>query len=219
MNPEWEVLFSDDVEIASFVESNFDSDVITAFNILPLGVMRADFWRYLVLYKFGGCYTDIDTRCIIPIDQWLPVDTKLLIATENDVHFCQWTILSEPGHPILERAIQLVTSRALSGITLSPNFVHHYTGPGVFTDAVRETLGLGCLSPFEIQNQLSNADNMKNKFDKFDVSLFPNRLFNGEYVEHHFGSLTWSRDEYKSWQLESDEICLPRSSSQLCLKQ
>lgn len=34
--------------------------------------MRADFWRYAILYARGGIYTDIDTKCIKPVQEWFP---------------------------------------------------------------------------------------------------------------------------------------------------
>jgi mannosyltransferase OCH1-like enzyme len=40
------------------------------FRNYPLGVMRADFWRYLIVYIFGGFYTDIDTIPIQKFTDW-----------------------------------------------------------------------------------------------------------------------------------------------------
>lgn len=34
--------------------------------------MKSDFWRYAVLYQYGGIYADIDVRSEKPVDQWLP---------------------------------------------------------------------------------------------------------------------------------------------------
>ena len=34
-------------------------------------ILRADFFRYLVLLDFGGYYADIDVTCDQPIDEWL----------------------------------------------------------------------------------------------------------------------------------------------------
>ena len=41
-------------------------DIDTKFNII-----KCDFFRYLVLYHFGGLYTDIDFLCIKPIDDFV----------------------------------------------------------------------------------------------------------------------------------------------------
>ncbi len=34
------------------------------FRAYPLGVMRADFWRYAILFAHGGLYADMDCRCV-----------------------------------------------------------------------------------------------------------------------------------------------------------
>lgn len=36
----------------------------------PCHVMRANLFRYLVLYKFGGVYMDLDGKCVKSFDQW-----------------------------------------------------------------------------------------------------------------------------------------------------
>lgn len=85
------------------------------YRSFPLGVMRADFWRLAILYVHGGLYSDVDTRCIRPVHQWLPTaalptthvdvgpgfeapaayaklewrDCSLVVGMENEVHLCQ----------------------------------------------------------------------------------------------------------------------------------
>ncbi len=35
-----------------------------------LPVLRADLARYLIVFAFGGTYSDTDTTCLKPIDSW-----------------------------------------------------------------------------------------------------------------------------------------------------
>ncbi|CAK0897831.1 unnamed protein product [Prorocentrum cordatum] len=60
LNKDIEMKYMDDGEALAFVEANFDKSVLDAFKGFPLGVMRADFWRYLVVYTYGGVYADVD---------------------------------------------------------------------------------------------------------------------------------------------------------------
>jgi mannosyltransferase OCH1-like enzyme len=46
-----------------FIKSNFDENVYKAYSILPMAVMKADLWRYCVLYIEGGIYLDIKFYC------------------------------------------------------------------------------------------------------------------------------------------------------------
>lgn len=39
-------------------------DYIRTWESLPLGMLRADFWRYMVLYLYGGIYADLDVKLV-----------------------------------------------------------------------------------------------------------------------------------------------------------
>ena len=49
-----------DAQIDEFIRLNFDNSTYDAFQILPLNVMKADFFRYAVLQAKGGVYADVD---------------------------------------------------------------------------------------------------------------------------------------------------------------
>ena len=36
-------------------------EIKDAYDSLPIRVMKADLWRYCILYKYGGIYADSDT--------------------------------------------------------------------------------------------------------------------------------------------------------------
>eukprot|EP00475_Leptophrys_vorax_P010312 TRINITY_DN16939_c0_g1_i1.p1 TRINITY_DN16939_c0_g1~~TRINITY_DN16939_c0_g1_i1.p1 ORF type:complete len:454 (-),score=88.81 TRINITY_DN16939_c0_g1_i1:32-1393(-) len=60
------------------------------FHALPIKVMKADYFRYLVVHKFGGIYADVDCVCLKPADQWLQMDS-LPEVNGKLIH-------AEPGH-------------------------------------------------------------------------------------------------------------------------
>ena len=41
----------------------FDPKVYAIYSTFPIGVMKADFFRYAVLLAHGGIYADVDTAC------------------------------------------------------------------------------------------------------------------------------------------------------------
>ncbi len=54
------------------------------------------------------------------------------------------TIAGAAGHPAFRRALELVAERAAGGVDYEhTSFVHHHTGPGVWTAAVKGVLGVG----------------------------------------------------------------------------
>ncbi|KAJ5759923.1 hypothetical protein N7520_007079 [Penicillium odoratum] len=136
-------------------------DVFEAYDSLPLPVMKADFFRYLVLLARGGIYSDIDTLALKPAGYWLPEELDrstvgFIVGIEADpdrpdwhvwysrrIQFCQWTIVSKPGHPILRDMVAYVTEETLrmkrAGILKVGSMdktVMEFTGPGAWTDAV-----------------------------------------------------------------------------------
>jgi mannosyltransferase OCH1-like enzyme len=48
----------------------YQGNVVRMFKEYPIGVMRADFWRYAILYIYGGIYMDIDTSPLLTVDKW-----------------------------------------------------------------------------------------------------------------------------------------------------
>lgn len=152
VNPGWTVKFQDDDQIARFVTDHLGASVGKLLRSLPLGVMKADLWRYAVLHKHGGVYADLDTICRHPIENWSSAPKGLIIGVENlsGVHFCQWAFASVSEHPVLEETLKLLIARAERGIdTQRPHYVHYHTGPALWSDAIRIYLELGTAAEAE----------------------------------------------------------------------
>lgn len=110
-------------------------DVKKAWNVMPKIILKADFFRYLILYARGGVYSDIDTTGLKPVDTWLsnndsvygkPNGAGLVVGIEADpdrpdwadwyarrIQFCQWTIQAKKGHPMLRELIAKITEKTL----------------------------------------------------------------------------------------------------------
>jgi hypothetical protein len=200
MNPEWEYRFCTDPEILEFMNREFGGDLARIFASVPVGVMKADIWRYAILYKFGGLYADIDTTCLSPISWWELSWETLLVALENQVNFCQWTFAAMPQHPVLEKVLQLIVERGRGGIDPSyDHFVHWYTGPSVWTAAIAGVLGVA-----ETRAETIYAK-YRRSAESHGIQMVPARTFNGVLVSHAFGSVNYSAKEYVRWVDQSDD--------------
>ncbi|KAJ3129041.1 membrane-bound alpha-1,6- mannosyltransferase Initiation-specific [Nowakowskiella sp. JEL0407] len=119
-----------DDDVRELVELYFPAHYLTIFDQLPKPVMKADIFRYMVLYQFGGVYSDIDTVALQSVDDWLfsrfrsrpnaedqPKELlALVVGMEADVvdrsdwfkwyarplQWCQWTIVGSAKHPVLK---------------------------------------------------------------------------------------------------------------------
>lgn len=139
-------------------------EVIEAYQAMPLPILKADFFRYLILLARGGIYTDIDTLALKSATEWLPdsmdrLSVGLIVGIEADVisegrpdwyewysrpiQLCQWTIQAKPGHPVLRDVVANITEEALrmkrKGILTESRMdktIVEFTGPAVWTDAI-----------------------------------------------------------------------------------
>lgn len=137
-------------------------EVLEAYEALHLPVLKADFFRYLMLLARGGIYSDIDTYAIRSALDWIPDSVPrntvgLVIGIEADpdrpdwkdwysrrIQFCQWTIQAKPGHPVLREAVTRITEQTLkrkragSLRNIMDKDVIEFTGPALWTDIIFE---------------------------------------------------------------------------------
>jgi alpha 1,6-mannosyltransferase len=134
-------------------------EIIEAYNALPVPVLKADFFRYLILLARGGIYSDIDTTALKPASEWIPSDVPastygMVIGIEADpdrpdwdkwysrrIQFCQWTIQSKPGHPVLVDVVANITRETLDRknagkLSKDSKGIIEFTGPAVWTDSI-----------------------------------------------------------------------------------
>ena len=100
--------------------------------------MKADLWRYCIIYKYGSIYADSDTVSLTNNLDFLVDNTShLVITSENDVHFCQFVFAAPPNSPVLMEIINLSVNRILHINKIKgEHIIHHLTGPGVFSDGI-----------------------------------------------------------------------------------
>jgi hypothetical protein len=92
-NPDYEFKLVDDYAAAQFMREHFRGPTLDAYlSINPkIGAMRADLWRYCVLYVHGGVYLDLDSTIRAPLREWvLEGDTAVL---SNEGH--QWSVAQQ----------------------------------------------------------------------------------------------------------------------------
>lgn len=158
LNPDWEYRFYDDNDIAIFIQSNYPSFVWRYFQRIDpcYGAARADFFRYLLMYKVGGVYLDIKSVAKRPFE--LQHDDMLLLANWKRVsgefdwgghyelrniaegEYQQWHIVCAPGHPCMKAVLENVMGNidaydpSLHGV--GKKGVLRVTGPVAYTMAI-----------------------------------------------------------------------------------
>ena len=202
LNPQYEYRFMSDEQMDYFVRKYYPGAIYQMFCDMPIIVMKADIWRILVLYQFGGIYADIDAKCIIPIQHWEKIRShSFIVSYENDNHhFCNWTMAAAPGHPILKKIIEVMLDRWREGIRYHyEHMVHHHTGPGVVTKGITEFFKVGDMYHKRMKE-------FKVPQEYTDTVVFYNvDSFTGKYADHLHGSMNWG-SHYGSWKKQIKEL-------------
>eukprot|EP00803_Ostreobium_quekettii_P009414 evm.model.scf_1171.5 EVM.evm.TU.scf_1171.5 scf_1171:27804-30200(+) len=151
VNPTWQVRFYDDAACLELVRREFP-EYAEAYQSLPKAVERSDFFRYMVVLRYGGVYADVDTECKAPLDEVIRPEDELVAGWESEVgsdeeafrrHYVrrrqvlQWVFAAAPGHPALRRVCDHIAAsvgRVFSNNTNRDTLER--TGPGAWTDAV-----------------------------------------------------------------------------------
>ena len=137
LNPEYTYSLFTDEDMDRFVNEYFVGEIADAYNKLNIIVAKVDFWRYLVLYKFGGVYLDMDSSIEKPLHQLIRDEDVAIITSEgNLVYYVQWALIFAKGHPILRRTIALIVENIKTN--KFPNEIHKMTGPSVYSLAINE---------------------------------------------------------------------------------
>ncbi|KAF3908094.1 hypothetical protein ABW21_db0206670 [Orbilia brochopaga] len=178
MNPSYRYELLNDTTAERYIAQNFkdiDPYLVQLYPNFPQRILAADLLRYMIMYRSGGVYTDLDTECKMPIDRWMDEslsnvpgvrgsDINMIIGMDqatrwsddfaNDgeidkrIQFVQWTIYARPGHEIIRRMIQEITtsvrrdieslpSKSVSALYYEQEQILNRTGPWQWTRAVQ----------------------------------------------------------------------------------
>ena len=103
---DWKYVYHTRNDRYSFVKKYFPEYIKIYSHIIP-GIYQADFWRYLVLYKFGGLYADMDsiyTGESLTFNKGLTISTNTIGFPEDTPYQNAW-IASDAKNETLKKVI------------------------------------------------------------------------------------------------------------------
>lgn len=141
-----------------------DHPIGSIYRRARFGVMRADIFRYCVIFDCGGFYLDINKLIMKPLRQFLSDGCDGLISFEQnwcqipaspeaarqllhpDRYIVQWCFGFSPGHSLLKAMIENICHYAPAFeqqiYTTPGEAIRSLTGPGLFTQTVRSFMGI-----------------------------------------------------------------------------
>ena len=193
LNPEYTYHLYNDDDMDKFVNEHYKGEIADCYNKLNIIVAKVDFWRYLVLYKYGGVYLDMDSNIRRPLRELIKDEDEAIITAEgNPDLYVQWALIFSKEHPILKN-------------NSYPNDIHQMTGPSVYTRAINEV-------HLEFFNKKINHSEINRTTDiTFTTNNVSYRLYGIDYCiyfyfKHNVAHLLYSGK--KHWRQEQKEKVL-----------
>lgn len=160
-NPDWEYRFYDNNQCSQYIFNYYGQEFLDIYDSINVsyGAAKADFFRYLVLYREGGAYFDIKSACTIPLSKLIQLEDEFLISNWPNDHgefkgsglkielrniphgeYQQWYIIAKPKSPFLKAVIDRVVHNIKNynpwKFSVAKRGVLKVTGPIPYTLAI-----------------------------------------------------------------------------------
>jgi len=200
-NPGWEYRFYDNYDIEHFIINYYGDFFLSYYRRIneDYGAARADFFRYLLMYKIGGVYLDIKSNANSRFDEIIRPDDRLILcqwgasprfegAGRHDWEFQgkidggelqQWNIIAAPGHPYLRQVILNV----MRNIDCYIPDMHGVGAHGVLrvTGPIAYTLAIIPLLPMNRHRLVPSHEDLGLEYSVFGNNTAHNAIFKKSY--------------------------------------
>jgi hypothetical protein len=163
LNPDFEYLFFDDAQVEEFIDAEFP-EYRPVFDSFSARIQRYDFFRYLVVYRFGGFYFDTDVflassledllgfSCVFPFEH-LSIHSFLCEKYGMDWEIGNYAFGAAAGNPFLHAIIKNCVRaqqypewmeammKSIPRMLRAEYFVLDTTGPGLISRTLAEYPG------------------------------------------------------------------------------
>jgi mannosyltransferase OCH1-like enzyme len=150
--------FYDDAMCDNLIKTHFKPNIYNAYlSINPVyGAMKADFFRYCVLYLIGGIYVDVKSSINYPLFKIIRKEDSCLLDVprhnlepwrKDNPTYEQWVLIFAPKHPYLHNMINQMVNYIENkynptipdmNILNTKQKILNVTGPDAFTKAINK---------------------------------------------------------------------------------
>ena len=211
--------FYSDSMCNDYIKKNMDSRVYEAYQKCPIPVMKADLWRYCIIYKEGGIYADSDTECLVNPFVFLNTNKELVFSLEGNYGlphlFCQWFFAAPKHSPILKHIIDNVVQKILTtnfNTILDEHFIHKITGPTIFTQSIESYFLKNNIPTFKNKNMYLLKPNIKTFI--YNPDLFHTKLVKHIATGHLPNGWRNQKDNFLKTNLEKNVVKLNKRPPQ-----
>eukprot|EP01084_Bolivina_argentea_P230753 389288_1 len=111
LNPEYNYYFFNDEDCKHWILKQCGQRYLNAYLSINkiYGAARCDYFRYLLMWKWGGIYVDIDSKLTNPLREWIRPCDECVISVGSISTPCQWMLIAKQNHTIYRRLSLRVT--------------------------------------------------------------------------------------------------------------
>jgi mannosyltransferase OCH1-like enzyme len=105
LNPGWEYKYVDHLEREETVKKYPE---IYEFYKQVKPITQSDIWRFLITYEYGGCYADMDSVCVMPLDYLIETiggNPEIITVPEKEGIGNTHNFIVKPKSPIMDYVI------------------------------------------------------------------------------------------------------------------
>jgi mannosyltransferase OCH1-like enzyme len=189
-------VFYDDDECQLLIKNNFNDEIYNSYKKInpSYGAMRADFFRYCVLYLYGGIYLDIKSKITYPISKIINKEDICILDIprknlepwrKNYPTYEQWLLIFAPRHPYLLSVINQIYKyinekyipTSINNISLSTKGkILNITGPDSFTKAINNFIN---------NNKILHRNVDYNTFSKLNCHINYKKMYKINNKKHY----------------------------------
>lgn len=130
------VFVTSEEQMVAFIEEKGTECLMDCYSRLATIESKIEFFKYLVLFEYGGIYLDISKTTKVKLDDFIKEnDSAILSISENPGLYCTDIMMFEAQHPILERVLGLIL-KYVNENTYGGDF-DETVGQKLFSKAVR----------------------------------------------------------------------------------
>lgn len=191
-NPDWEYHLWNGEEMDKLVETHFPK-YLEMYKNFPYPVQRWDTIRYMILYIYGGVYTDLDTECFRSINDLVKNKTFAFgeePSPNKDIpnRIGNAFLVSEKGN----KGWLIILKHIQKHIDKKKNYIEtvmNSTGPNMITRIFNELEKgyFASIIPYHLVTPLAKWDMYQCIFLN-DRKMFDNKINNSYCAHYFFGS-------------------------------
>jgi len=179
---DWKYYLTDDQDNLRFVQMEYP-EYLSLYQSFDKEIYRADMIRYLLLFKYGGLYMDLDLKLKCSLNSLFKDDADLyLVRTPNWNGYTNSFMASNPGCRFWLKCIEEIAHRKIS----KPWYIQGdlkvlwTTGPGMISEVIKEYDQPFMTIPYLLAHPCNICDHYLNR-SCFDSRSYVEELEGGSW--------------------------------------